>query len=105
MIKTADEFQAALHRLPGQHGFIARTEMRREMCRGEIIVSLAKHFIQLMHVVVQQEGAVHPEVAAFGILDPCLHVRQYVEKIAQGFDGGCGGGFGFHKEGANQNVF
>ena len=96
VVIAAHQFQPALHRLPGQHRLVTSPEVRREMRGREVVVCPAQHLLQPLQAIVQQKGAVHPQVAAAGVLDPRLHVRQHVKKIAQGIGGGCGGGIGFH---------
>lgn len=89
VVKAADEFETALHGLSGEHGFISRAEVGGEMRGREVVIGFANHLAELVHAVVEEEGAIDPEVAAAGVFDPRLHIRQYVEEIAQSVDGGC----------------
>jgi hypothetical protein len=61
--------------------------MRGEMRRREVVIRFAEHLGEVMHAVVEEEGAVDPEIAALRVLDPRLHVRQRVKEAAQRIGG------------------
>jgi len=55
---------------------ISFLKIRGEMNRGKIAVGFADHLTNARQTVIYQESPIDPEIPAFSIFHPCLHIRH-----------------------------